>query len=89
MKNSSFIDNYAKYGGTIYNLGYIHLVNCFFSNNTGYGDGSDIYNFKTSQSNLTNTTCSVVRNEGPSTLTKIAIQIGGTIVSIIGATAVS
>ena len=87
-ENSSFIDNYAKYGGAIYNLGYVHLVNCSFSNNTGYSDGNDIYNFQTGQSNLTNTTCSVVHDEGPSVIKQLVIQVGGTIVAIIGTTLV-
>ena len=84
--NSSFIDNYAKKGGAIYNRGYVELTNCSFSGNTGYGEGNDIYNFKTGKSNLTNTTCSVVYKEGLSTWEKFGITLGATVISIIGVT---
>ena len=42
--NCTFSNNYAKYGGAIYNQGLLNLTNCSFKANTGYGSGDDVLN---------------------------------------------
>lgn len=45
--NSTFTNNYAKYGGAIYNKGTANVIDCNFTNNKGYSESSlnvDIYN---------------------------------------------
>lgn len=42
--NCTFTNNYAKYGGAIYNQGFLNLTNCIFKGNTGYGEGDDVLN---------------------------------------------
>lgn len=40
--NCSFIHNYAKNGGAVFNQGWIGLENCTFSNNDAYGKGDNV-----------------------------------------------
>ena len=51
--NTTFKDNYAKYGGAIYNLGTAKVIDCIFVNNKGYDNKNvnvDIYNHNASAS---------------------------------------
>ena len=36
-----FTNNYAKYGGAVFNQGYLSLTNCTFQGNTAYGEKGD------------------------------------------------
>ena len=51
--NTTFKDNYAKYGGAIYNLGTAQVIDCVFAFNKGYDNKNiyvDIYNHNASVS---------------------------------------
>lgn len=51
--NTTFKDNYAKYGGAIYNLGTAKVIDCLFVDNKGYDNkdiNMDIYNHNASAS---------------------------------------
>ena len=51
--NTTFKDNYAKYGGAIYNLGTAQVIDCIFADNKGYDNknvNADIYNHNASVS---------------------------------------
>ena len=51
--NTTFKDNYAKYGGAVYNLGTAKVIDCMFINNKGYDNKNvnvDIYNHNASVS---------------------------------------
>jgi predicted outer membrane repeat protein len=51
--NTTFKDNYAKYGGAIYNLGTAQVIDCIFTDNKGYDNKNvnvDIYNHNASVS---------------------------------------
>ena len=51
--NTTFKDNYAKYGGAIYNLGTAKVIDCMFIDNKGYNNKNinvDIYNHNASVS---------------------------------------
>ena len=52
--NTTFKNNYAKYGGAIYNLGTAKVLACMFVDNKGYDNKNinvDIYNHNASVSN--------------------------------------
>ncbi|WP_295609632.1 right-handed parallel beta-helix repeat-containing protein [uncultured Methanobrevibacter sp.] len=54
--NTTFKDNYAKYGGAIYNLGTAKVLACMFVDNKGYDNKNinvDIYNHNASVSIIT------------------------------------
>lgn len=89
-QNCSFIDNYAKFGGAIYNEGgIVDLVNCSFSNNHAYGKGNDVCNANNGKTNLTNTTCDVANKEGLSNFERFALRIGATVAIIVCSVAVA
>jgi hypothetical protein len=51
--NTTFKDNYAKYGGAVYNLGTAKVIDCIFIDNKGYDNKNvnvDIYNHNASVS---------------------------------------
>jgi predicted outer membrane repeat protein len=51
--NTTFRDNYAKYGGAIYNVGTAKVIDCIFIDNKGYDNKNvnvDIYNHNASVS---------------------------------------
>lgn len=95
--NCTFVNNYAKYGGAVYNsLGYCQLINCTFNNNLAYAsDGcNDIYNHNSAFCELVNSTTSVDINNcyGLSKMQKDLLMGGtqvGTIVLSFGAATVA
>ena len=52
--NTTFADNYAKYGGAVYNKGTSSFIMCNYSDNIGYSKNSkvDIYNFDGAVENI-------------------------------------
>ena len=90
-QNCSFIDNYAKFGGAIYNEGgIVDLVNCSFSKNYAYGEtGNDVCNANNGKTNLTNTTCDVGIKKGLSNFERWLLRFGATVVTTLCSAAVA
>ncbi len=90
-ENCSFIGNYAKYGGAIYNLNQLYLVNCFFSDNVGYGDGNDIFSCKGANSTIVNTTGTIYTDgdSGLSNFARWAIRIAAGVLIAAGVVALN
>ena len=51
--NCVFMNNYARYGGAIYNSCQVNLTNCYFANNEGYQRGGNLYEVSPANSNFT------------------------------------
>ncbi|MBQ6098380.1 hypothetical protein [Methanobrevibacter sp.] len=87
LNNCSFLNNYAKNGGAIFNQGTLRINNCGFHGNYAYGEGDNICNGKGGKVIVDGKDCSdgtgIVHYAESYSATKTKwITIGGTILSI-------
>ena len=62
------MNNYAKYGAAVYNIGYAEYINCSATNNVAYNSGAGFYDDNQGYSSFTNCTLNnskYILNEGP------------------------